>query len=103
MANQLLIITYLVLIFAAANVAWVRDKAIFNTLSLSFPNGSRWLEWFLLYVVSVGLGLLLELKLLGTLSEQSWEFYVVTLCLFVVFALPGFIYCYDLKKILKRR
>jgi len=42
----------------------------------------------------------LENKLTGGLHNQQWGFYVATLCLFVVFALPGFIYHYDLKKLL---
>lgn len=43
----------------------------------------------------------LEYKITGGNYSQQWEFYVATLCLFVVFALPGFIYHYDLKKLLK--
>ena len=42
----------------------------------------------------------LEYKMTGGLHTQQWEFYVASLCLFVVFALPGFIYHYDFKKLL---
>jgi len=84
-----------------ANLPWLNDK-LFFVISLTGKSGwLRWFEWFVFYFVSIGSGFALEYKLMGTLSEQDWEFYVVTLCLFVVFALPGFIYCYDLKKILK--
>ena len=36
----------------------------------------------------------------GVIHRQDWEFYATTLSLFVVFELPGFIYHYDLKRIL---
>ncbi len=47
------------------------------------------------------MALALENKVTGGLHPQQWEFYVATLCLFVVFALPGFIYHYDLKNLFK--
>jgi hypothetical protein len=63
----------------------------------------RWFEWLSWYGVSFFAGFMLEYKIMGTRTNQDWEFYVVTLCLFFVFALPGFIYHYDLKKILSSR
>ena len=84
-----------------ANLPWLNDR-LFFIASLTKKSGwIRWFEWFVFYLISIGFGFALEYKLMGTLSEQDWEFYVVTLCLFVVFALPGFIYCYDLKKVLR--
>lgn len=41
-----------------------------------------------------------DYNLTGVIHRQGWEFYATTLSLFVVFALPGFIYHYDLKRIL---
>lgn len=101
MTNQYLIIISLILAFVAANVPWVSDK-VFLFFSVNNKSGwLRWIEWFVLYLMSLGMGFSLEYKLMGTLSSQDWEFYVVTMCLFIVFALPGFIYSVDLKKILK--
>jgi hypothetical protein len=34
---------------------------------------------------------------------QGWEFYVITLALFAMFALPGFIWRYDLRPQLRAR
>jgi hypothetical protein len=31
----------------------------------------------------------------GQLHTQDWEFYATSFCLFIVFALPGFIYRHD--------
>jgi hypothetical protein len=45
----------------------------------------------------------MEKKLNGEIYAQDWEFYAVTLCLFLVFALPGFIYRNDLLHHLQRR
>jgi hypothetical protein len=39
----------------------------------------------------------------GEIYSQDWEFYAVALCLFLVFALPGFIYRHDLRQLLQRR
>ncbi|MBS4050427.1 MAG: DUF2818 family protein [Methylomonas sp.] len=58
------------------------------------------MEWLLCYGLVGLLAMALENKLTGGLHNQQWGFYVATLCLFVVFALPGFIYHYDLKKLL---
>ena len=62
----------------------------------------RILEWLILYVIVGALALGLKQKSFGERHAQGWEFYAVTLCLFLVFALPGFIYRYDLKGHLER-
>lgn len=101
MTNQYPIVIFLLLTIGLANLPWLSDK-LFCIKIIKHKTGIvRWSEWFIWYVLSFSLGAALENKMMGTLSEQDWEFYVVTLCLFVVFALPGFIYCYDLKKILR--
>jgi len=51
------------------------------------------LEWFILYFVVGGLAVALERQAMGgTIHAQDWEFYAVTLALFMVFAFPGFIF-----------
>ncbi|MFN0163148.1 MAG: DUF2818 family protein [Burkholderiales bacterium] len=55
--------------------------------------GWRLLEWFCMYLV-VGL---LARAIEGTTSPvyaQRWEFYAITICLFLVLAYPGFVYRY---------
>jgi hypothetical protein len=39
----------------------------------------------------------------GEIYHQDWVFYAVTISLFLVFALPGFIYRYDLRRQLRAR
>lgn len=89
-------------VFAAANMPWLSDRFL-----LVFKRDKsawlRWLEWLVMYALAGGLSVGLEYKLTGTRHAQGWEFYVTTLCLFLVFALPGFIYHYDLKRLLSRK
>ena len=44
------------------------------------------------------LGRLAESRLHGAPYPQSWEFYVIGICLFLVAAFPGFIYRYMWRK-----
>lgn len=90
----------LLVAFVAANLPWLSERFLL-VLKLNKNAWCRWLEWLVCYGLTGGLSLALEHKMTGELHEQQWEFYVATLCLFVVFALPGFIYHYDLKKLLK--
>lgn len=52
--------------------------------------GWRLLELLVAYFLVGGLAALLESRAHGSVYPQGWEFYAVTLCLFVVFAFPGF-------------
>lgn len=101
MTNQALILFIFIVSFIAANLPWLSDKAFLVKTVTAKSGWLRWIEWFLLYMLSLAIGIAIENKTMGTISAQDWEFYVVTLCLFVVFALPGFIYCYDLKRLFK--
>jgi len=89
------------LVFAAfllANLPWFTDKLFaFKSLSKAKAFSTRIFEWFVLYFIIGSIALGLETKLNGDRHEQGWEFYVVTLCLFMVFALPGIIFQIDLK------
>ncbi|MCK9606347.1 MAG: DUF2818 family protein [Methylomonas sp.] len=90
----------LAMAFAAANLPWLSERFLL-LIKLNKTACWRWLEWWVCYGVVGLLAMALENKLTGGVHGQQWEFYVATLCLFVVFALPGFIYHYDLKKLLK--
>ena len=83
----------------AANLPWLSERVLFV---FPPPSGEKaaWLrlaEWLVLYFLVGGIALGLEQKSFGERHAQDWEFYAVTLCLFLVFALPGFIYRHDLK------
>lgn len=54
---------------------------------------SRLLETIALYLLVGVLGMALESQL-GNPFAQAWEFYAITLCLFLVLAFPGFVYRY---------
>jgi uncharacterized membrane protein len=94
-----------ILALVAANLPWVSERFVFL---FPAPGGRkkpwmRLLEWAILMFV-VGLTAVgLEKKATGNVYPQDWEFYAVGVCLFVVFALPGFIYRHELRKLLDRR
>lgn len=61
------------------------------------PVWVRLVELFVWYWVVGGTGRLLESRI-GNAFSQTWEFYVVTGCLFLVFAFPGYVHRYLRKK-----
>ena len=83
-------------------IVFERTMLVYQSPSKSKPAWMRFLEWLILYVLVGLFAFGLEHKVTGEIHHQGWEFYTVTLCLFLVFALPGFIYRYDLKKHLDR-
>lgn len=98
------IIIFIAVAFIAANLPWITDK-IFGFVTLKSGQKSVWfslLEWITLYILIGMMGLGLEKKYTSDIYSQGWEFYASTLCLFLVFALPGFIYRFDLKHLLNR-
>lgn len=54
---------------------------------------SRLCETLVLYLLIGVLGLAFESQL-GNPFAQGWEFYAITLCLYLVLAFPGFVYRY---------
>jgi hypothetical protein len=83
---------FIALALLLANLPWLSQRCF---LILQCDTKSMWLrllEWFVLYFVVGGIALLLEQRAMGSIAPQDWEFYAVTLALFMVFAFPGFIY-----------
>lgn len=84
-----------VLALVAANLPFISERVLF----VLHPKGRRkaagWrlLELVIMYFAVGALALALEAHL-GTIYPQAWEFYVVTACLFLVFAYPGFVWRY---------
>lgn len=87
---------FVILIAAAlANLPFVTER-FFGLVPLRTPNKSFWLrlvELAVLYAAVLGVGRLLESRE-GNAFSQGWEFYAVTVCLFIVLAYPGFVYRY---------
>ena len=95
----------LALALVAANLPFFSERILF----IWAPKGEakagayRVLEWLLLYFLMGAIAIGIEIKANGEAYAQDWEFYAVTACLFLVFALPGFIYRFELKHLLERR
>ncbi|MDO9371623.1 MAG: DUF2818 family protein [Gammaproteobacteria bacterium] len=89
----------LALALIAANLPWLSERVFFVFQAKGGVKSAwiRLLEWLTLYFVIGFIALGLELKLTGDYHRQNWEFYAISFFLFMVFALPGFIYRYDLK------
>ena len=103
MTSTLAIWILLALAIIAANLPWISERVLF--VWSPAKGKSPWArlgEWLLLYFVLGGIALGLEQKTMGEIHSQDWEFYVVTLSLFFVFALPGFIYRHDFLHHLER-
>lgn len=99
------VITLFLIALCLANLPWLNERFF---VFFTAPAGHKqlWmclLEWFAYFVLWLVLAIGVEKKLMGEITRQGWEFYVVILCLFVVFALPGFIYRYDLRPHLEKR
>ncbi|MFZ1326841.1 MAG: DUF2818 family protein [Candidatus Contendobacter sp.] len=96
---------WLVLAAVAANLPWLSERWLLvfaRRTGQAKPFGMRLVEWGLLYTLLLGSGFGLEQRLMGAVQTQGWEFYTVTLCLFTVSALPGFIYRYQLRRLLEQ-
>jgi len=63
----------------------------------SKPFISRLLEWLALYALTLTLGFALETQL-GNPFPQRWEFYAITLSLYLVPAFPAFVWRYLLRR-----
>ena len=91
------------LALVAANLPWLSARIFF----LVRPAGEkraiwRWAEWLAFYVLVLLAAQGMERKINGEVYSQDWEFYVATICVFAVFALPGFLYRYEIRRILLR-
>lgn len=92
----------IVLAIAAANLPFFNDK-LFAVVALKNAAAAqgrarkslfiRLLELIVLYFAVGAIGSALEAKL-GNAFVQTWEFYAITACLFLVLAFPGFVMRY---------
>ncbi len=86
---------YLLLAIAlvAANLPFVFDRILFVIPPREGTKGIGWrlLELLVLYGFVGLLARVLEVQAHGSAYPQGWQFHALTLCLFVVFAFPGFV------------
>jgi len=71
-----------------AVLPWKREGA-----AVVKPFWVRMVELLVFYLVVGALGFAFEAAL-GNRFSQTWEFYAITLCLYVVLGYPGFVYRY---------
>ena len=88
------------LALAFANSPWFSDRLFFLIAVKQQPKNIAWclFELVVLYFI---LGFIIryaEYAKMGQASTQRWEFYAITMCLFLVLAFPGFIYRFFWKK-----
>lgn len=97
------VLMYIALAFVAANLPWLSNRQFFFRKVAGDKVLRQYLfEWLVMYLVVGVIGMGIEDGLNDHLHAQGWEFYVVTLCLFAVFAIPGFIWRFNLLPILRR-
>ncbi|MBA5604622.1 DUF2818 family protein [Duganella sp. FT3S] len=93
----------IVLAILAANLPFFNDK-VFAVVPLKRHPGDprtvrrkpfwlRLVEMVVLYFAVGAAGFALEARI-GTPFPQTWEFYAITACLFIVLAFPGFVVRY---------
>lgn len=82
------------LALGAANLPFITKRA-FGVVRLKATKslGFRLLELLVCYLLVGMVGMLLERKA-GQIAPQTWEFYAITVFLFLTFAFPGFVYRY---------
>ncbi len=92
--------TWLVVVLAlvCANLPFLNQRVF-----LLFPVSSAKKHGFvrvievLVYYFLVGIAAHFLEASSSAVAKQTWEFYPITACIFLVFAFPGFVYCYLLK------
>jgi len=90
-ATQVILI---LLALLAANLPWFSER-LFYLVPLRQPRkhlGWCLLELVVLYALLAVLAYFVERSSMGQVAVQHWQFHVITICLFLVFAFPGFVY-----------
>ena len=105
MSQGIVVGLWLGLAVVAANLPWLSERWLFVIARRDGRPKPFWLrliEWGLLYGLILSIGFGFEYKASGAVHAQDWEFYTVTLCLFAVSAFPGFVYRYQLRRLLEQ-
>jgi hypothetical protein len=94
---------YIGLAFLVANLPWFSARRFFFGASQPQKTLPWYLaEWFVLYLVMGLMGMGIERIVDGSNHAQGWEFYVIALCMFAVFAIPGFLWRFNIVPMLPR-
>lgn len=85
------------LALGAANLPFISQR-LFAVFLMNSPKGLglRLAELLVFYFLVGSFGVALEWRA-GQIAPQGWEFYAISLALFITFSFPGFIYRYLLK------
>lgn len=99
MNQSLAIITLIILMVVTANVPFVSER-LFGVVRLSKNNQPvekpfwlRFIEVLVFYGIVVLIGFAFESQM-GNRFSQSWQFYAITLSVFLTCAYPGFVWRY---------
>ncbi len=94
----------LVIAVILANIPWILSNRIFIFIRVESKSFViNMLEWLLYFILTGIFAYLLENKSMGHVQPQDWEFYAITFFMFMIFAFPGFIYRYNLKKYIQKK
>jgi len=101
--NPVIINLYMLALFLLATLPFANQRLFGLVPVAAFKSGKpfpvRLGEWFVLFFIGLGMGLYLE-NSMGTRHPQEWEFYAVMLVVFGVLSVPGYLWQYQLKKLL---
>jgi hypothetical protein len=87
----------IVLAVVAANLPFLTQRVLgVWSARVAKPLSWRLLELLVLYLVVGIVGMVME-NSLSQNAHQGWEFYAVTLTLFITLSFPGFVYRYLLR------
>jgi hypothetical protein len=92
----LYLVQVLVAIVLLGAILWVPGR-VYGGQAVDKPVFERLLEVLVFYALVGSLGFAFEASI-GNPFTQGWEFYAVTLCLFVVLGYPGFVYRYLMRR-----
>lgn len=87
-------IILLFIAIVAANLPWFSERILYIFPLKTASKNLAWClaELTLLYFLVGAIMLYAENASFGDVTPQGWEFYSVTVCLFLVLSFPGFIY-----------
>ncbi len=89
--------------FILANIPFLLSNRLFLFIKMTHKSFIvNVIEWFVYFLMTGLFAYLLENKSMGHVAPQTWEFYIVALFMFLIFAFPGFIYRYNLSQFSKK-
>jgi hypothetical protein len=83
------------LFFLIANLPWIGNRIFFVYPMQHKPIWVRLVELIIYYLLTLLIAIGFETRFSGDVYPQGWEFFVTTLSLFLVLAVPGVIYRYQ--------